>query len=56
VFIDPDAGKITLRKYAMEIWLPAQTFGASTRERVESRLRLHVLPDIGGSKGLARTG
>jgi len=52
VFIDPDAGKITLRKYATEIWLPAQTFGPSTRERVESRLRLHILPDIGGSKGL----
>ena len=52
VFIDPDAGKITLRKYATEIWLPAQTFGPSTRERVESRLRLHILPDIGGAKGL----
>jgi integrase len=52
VFIDPDAGKITLRKYATEIWLPAQTFGPSTRERVESRVRLHMLPDIGGSKGL----
>src|SRR5260370_19470204 len=37
VFIDPDAGKITLRKYALDIWFPAQTFGASTRERVESR-------------------
>ena len=52
VFIDPDAGKITLRKYALEIWLPAQTFGPSTRERVESRLRLHIIPDIGGGKGL----
>src|SRR5260370_36722072 len=52
VFIDPDAGKITLRKYALDTWFPAQTFGASTRERVESRLRLHILPDIGGSKGL----
>lgn len=51
-FIDPDAGQITLRKYATETWLPAQTYGDSTRERVESRLRLHILPDIGGSKGL----
>jgi integrase len=52
VFIDPDAGKITLRKYTLEVWLPAQTFGSSTRERVESRLRLHILPDIGSSRGL----
>lgn len=52
VFIDPDAGNITLSKYALENWLPAQTFSPSTRERVESRLRLHLLPDIGGGKGL----
>lgn len=51
-YVDPAAGSITLRKYAMEIWLPAQTFGPSTRERVESRLRLHILPDIGDAKGL----
>jgi integrase len=52
VFIDPDAGNITLRKYAMEIWLPAQTFGPSTRETVERQLRLHILPNIGDARGL----
>jgi integrase len=49
-YIDPDAGTITLRKYAEEIWFPAQTFGPSTRERVETRLRLHILPVLGGSR------
>ncbi len=44
-YLDPDAGKITLRKYAEDMWLPSQTFGESTRERVESRLRLHILPN-----------
>ena len=52
VFIDPDAGNITLRKYAMETWLPAQTFGPSTRETVERQLRLHILPDMGEARGL----
>jgi integrase len=52
VYTDPDAGKITLHKYAMEIWLPAQTFGPSTRENVERQLRLHILPDIGEARGL----
>lgn len=52
VFIDPDAGSITLRKYALEMWLPAQTFGPSTRETVERQLRLHILPDIGDARGL----
>ena len=39
-YVDPAAGSITLRKYAMEMWLPAQTFGPSTRETVERQLRL----------------
>jgi integrase len=49
VYTDPAAGNITLRRYAIDIWFPAQTFGPSTRERVETRLRLHVLgaPDPG---------
>jgi hypothetical protein len=46
-YIDPDAGTITLRKYAEEIWFPAQTFGPSTRELVETRMRLHILPMLG---------
>src|SRR6266536_2131158 len=45
-YIDPRAGKIRLRTYA-ENWLANQTFDASTREAVELRLRLHVLPSLG---------
>jgi len=51
-YIDPAAGSITLRKYAMEMWLPAQTFGPSTRETVERQLRIHILPDLGDARGL----
>lgn len=44
---DPDAGRVTLRKYA-DGWLRAQTFDAATRENQERRLRLHVYPALGG--------
>src|SRR5205814_1925053 len=51
-WMDPDAGKITLRKYA-EGWLAGQTqHQASTRESVEQRLRVHVYPDLGAGLGL----
>lgn len=43
---DPDAGKVKLEAYAHK-WLDRQTFDASTREAVELRLRLHVLPTLG---------
>lgn len=46
-YVDPDAGRVTLRKYAAD-WLAAQTFEATTRERVDQRLRVHVLPALGG--------
>lgn len=45
-YIDPDAGKISLRAYA-EQWLAAQTFGESTYVATELRLRVHVLPTLG---------
>jgi hypothetical protein len=45
-YMDPASGKITLRRHA-EGWLAAQTFGASTRESTEQRLRLHVCPVLG---------
>lgn len=45
-YVDPDAGRITLRKYGTE-WLEAQTFDESTREAVTLRLRLHVFADLG---------
>jgi hypothetical protein len=47
---DPDAGRITLRRYAEEVFLPAQSSDAVTRERVESALRVHILPGIGGKR------
>lgn len=47
VFVDPNAGRITLREYG-DAWLAMQTFDASTREAVESRLRVHVYPVLGG--------
>lgn len=46
---DPDAGRITLRKYAEE-WLAAQGFDAVTREAVESRMRLHIYPALGAKR------
>jgi integrase len=45
-WIDPDAGKITLRKFADD-WLAMQTFDPSTRETTGSRLRRHVYPVLG---------
>jgi hypothetical protein len=35
-WLDPDAGKITLRAFASG-WLAQQTFEASTREAIETR-------------------
>jgi integrase len=46
-YTDPAAGKVTVRAYA-ESWLAAQTFDPSTREATELRLRLHILPELGG--------
>lgn len=51
-YIDPDAGRISFRKYAWD-WLSAQTFEQSTREATELRLRLHILPVL-GDKQLAQ--
>jgi hypothetical protein len=49
-YIDPQAGRISLRRYASE-WLAGQTFDESTREATESRLRVHVHPYL-GDRGL----
>ena len=46
---DPDAGRISLRKYGEE-WLASQSFDAVTREAVESRLRIHVFPALGARR------
>jgi integrase len=45
-YVDPKAGRITLGDFAGQ-WLQAQTFDASTRETMESRVRTHLLPTIG---------
>src|SRR5919204_5297754 len=50
-YIDPRAGRISLRRYASE-WLAGQTFDESTREATESRLRVHVYPYL-GDRGLS---
>lgn len=46
-YLDPDAGKISLRRYASEFWLPSRSYDARTREEVERRLNLHILPKLG---------
>ncbi|MBL8929139.1 MAG: site-specific integrase [Kineosporiaceae bacterium] len=46
-YVDPAAGKVRLRSYATT-WLANQTFEESTRESVEIRLRVHILPTFGG--------
>ncbi len=46
-YVDPRAGRITLAVFVSQ-WLRSQTYDASTRETMESRMRTHVLPTIGG--------
>jgi integrase len=46
-YVNPARGKMTLRAYSAQ-WLTAQTFEATTRERVDQRLRVHILPGLGG--------
>jgi hypothetical protein len=45
-YIDPRAGRVRFRDHAEE-WLSVQTFDDSTRERTETRLRVHILPTFG---------
>lgn len=45
-YVDPDAGKVTFGEFGRQ-WLKAQTFGESTREATELRLRLHAEPHFG---------
>lgn len=45
-YVDPRAGRITLAVFVSH-WLRSQTYDASTRETMESRVRTHVLPTIG---------
>ncbi|MGS2618331.1 tyrosine-type recombinase/integrase [Micromonospora sp. LZ34] len=43
---DPKAGRVTLAEYARG-WLDAQTCDPATREALEIRFRLHILPALG---------
>lgn len=45
-YVDPDAGRITFGAYA-EGWLATRVHRQSTSARVESDLRVHVLPHLG---------
>ncbi|MGH3668864.1 MAG: phage integrase central domain-containing protein, partial [Acidimicrobiia bacterium] len=45
-YVDPRAGRITLGAFTQQ-WLRSQTYDASTRETMESRVRTHMLPTIG---------
>lgn len=46
-YVDPRAGRVTLAEYGRG-WLDAQTFDDVTRENTERRLRLHIIPELGG--------
>jgi integrase len=45
-YVDPDAGSIAFAEFAGR-WLEAQTFGDSSREATELRLRLHACQHFG---------
>lgn len=45
-YIDPRAGARRLAGFALE-WLDAQTFDASTRHTMESRIRTQIIPGLG---------
>lgn len=45
-FLDPKAGKTTLREFA-EDWLKSRTSDPATIEVLERHLRLHILPALG---------
>ena len=48
-YLDPDAGKLTLRKYA-EQWMATRSWDASTRETMERRVKLHIIPGLGANR------
>jgi integrase len=44
---DPDKGKMTLHHFAETVWFPGLPVNATTRERYEYQLRLHIYPKLG---------
>ena len=45
-YLDPDAGKVTLRRYA-ERWQATRSWDASTRQTMEYRIARYILPVLG---------
>ena len=45
---DPDSGKITLTEYS-DTWIKERQLAATSRDRNEGVLRLHILPKLGAS-------
>src|SRR5215469_4873661 len=41
-YLDPDAGKITVRRYA-EQWMATRSWDASTRETMQRRVKAHII-------------
>jgi integrase len=48
-YLDPDAGKITLRKYTAQ-WLADRSWDAGTRQTNEHRISKHILPKLGDKR------
>jgi integrase len=46
-WLDPDAGKITLRKFTETVYMPGLASNPTTRERIEYQFRLHICPVLG---------
>lgn len=48
-YLDPDAGKISLRKYTAQ-WLKTRSWDPGTRQTLEHRFDKHVLPKLGDKR------
>ncbi|MFD4030074.1 hypothetical protein ACFWVP_05960 [Streptomyces sp. NPDC058637] len=46
-FVDPRDGAISLKDYIETHWWPTQSGDPSTIERIEQRVRRHILPHLG---------
>jgi integrase len=47
-WIDAESGRMTLRRFTDDVYLPSMTQNISTQERIRGQLRNHVLPALGG--------
>lgn len=46
-YLDPEAGKVTVRKYAYDFWLPAQGIIDRSWKEYEGALRRYLMPEWG---------